>query len=87
MHHGKPVKEWAAKHKKKIELFSLPGYSPELNPEERLNADVKQAIGSKAPVRTKEKPRAAATEHTQKLAQSPERAYSYFQDPRVKHAA
>jgi transposase len=81
------VKEWAAKNKKKIELFYLPSYSPELNPEERLNADLKQTIGSKVPVRTKEKLRAAAAEHMQKLEQAPERVKSYFQDPHVKYAA
>ena len=63
VHHSKPVKEWSAQHKEDIELFYLPSYSPELNPEERLNADLKHAIGSKVPVRTKAKLRAAATEH------------------------
>lgn len=86
VHHSKPVKEWVAKNKK-IELFYLPSYSPELNPEERLNADLKQAIGSKVPVRTQGKLKAAATEHMQKLEQSPEHVRSYFQDKRVKYAA
>lgn len=87
VHHSKPVKEWAKNNKKKIELFYLPSYSPELNPEERLNADLKQVIGSRVPVRTKEKLKAAATVHMQKLEQSPERVKSYFKDPRVKYAA
>jgi transposase len=61
--------------------------SPELNPEERLNADLKQAIGTKVPVRTKAKLKLAATEHMFKLEQAPERINSFFQDPRVKYAA
>lgn len=32
VHHSKPVKEWAAQRKEDIELFCLPSYSPELNP-------------------------------------------------------
>ena len=36
-----------------MEVFYRPSYSPELNPEERLNADLKQVIGRKVPVRTK----------------------------------
>jgi transposase len=28
-----------------MEVFYLPSYSPELNPEERLNADLKQVSG------------------------------------------
>ncbi len=41
VHHNKPVTAWAAKRQGKIELFYLPSYSPELNPEERLNGDLK----------------------------------------------
>ena len=43
VHHSKPVKEWLAKHADKIEVFYLPSYSPELNPDEMANADIKQA--------------------------------------------
>ena len=87
VHHSKPVKAWVDEHKDKIELFYLPSYSPELNPEERLNADLKQAMGKRVPVRTKAKLRDAANEHMAMLEKSPERVMSYFQDPRVKYAA
>ena len=87
VHHSKPVKAWVAERKDKIELFYLPSYSPELNPEERLNADLKQALYSKVPVRTKAKLRVATTEHMQTLEKSPERVKKYFQDSRVKYAA
>ena len=69
MHHSKPVKAWAAERKDKIELFYLPSYSPELNPEERLNADLKQAIYTKVPVRTKAKLKSATIEHLTQLKQ------------------
>jgi hypothetical protein len=52
-----------------------------LNPEERLNADLKHAIGTKAKLKL------AATEHMTKLEQSPERVKSFFQDLRVKYVA
>ena len=68
-------------------MFYLPSYSPELNPEERLNADLKQALYTKVPVRTKNKLKAAATEHMQALEKSPERVKKFFQDERVKYAA
>ena len=87
VHHSKPVKAWAEERKETIELFYLPSYSPELNPEERLNADLKHAICTKVPVRTKAKLKAAATEHMQSLEKSPERVKKYFQDSRVKYAA
>ena len=87
VHHSKPVKAWVAERLNKIELFYLPSYSPELNPEERLNADLKHAIGSRVPARTKPKLKAVAIEHMEMLGQSPERVKKYFQDPRVKYAA
>lgn len=87
VHHSKPVKAWLEKHKKKIEVFYLPSYSPELNPDERLNADLKYAMGSKVPARTKKKLKAAANEHMTMLDNSPERVKSYFQDEKVKYAA
>jgi len=87
VHHSKPVKAWVAEREDKIELFYLPSYSPELNPEERLNADLKQALYSRVPVRTKAKLKAATTEHMQALENAPERVKKYFQDSRVKYAA
>ena len=87
VHHSKPVKAWLAERSNKIEIFYLPSYSPELNPEERLNADLKHAMGTKVPARTKEKLKAAVTEHLTKLEQSPERVKRFFQDPRVKYTA
>ena len=87
VHHSKPVKAWLEEHKAQIEMFFLPSYSPELNPEERLNANLKRAIGSKVSVRTKEKLRAAATDHMTMLESHPERVAAFFQDPIVKYAA
>lgn len=41
VHRSKKVSEWVAKQHGNIKLFYLPGYSPELNPDEYLNQDVK----------------------------------------------
>lgn len=49
VHHCKPVKAWLDTHTDQIEVLYLPSYSPELNPEERLNADLKHVIGRKVP--------------------------------------
>ncbi len=68
VHHCKPVKAWLAEYRCDIEVFYLPSYSPELNPDERLNADLKQAIGSKVPVRTKATLCAAADAPMQLIA-------------------
>jgi transposase len=45
-HKSKAVKKWLAKHQKEIRVFYLPSYSPEFNPDEYLNNDVKSnAVG------------------------------------------
>lgn len=49
VHHAKLVKEWVAKHHQKIELFDLPSYSPELNPDENLNGDLKAHVHARPP--------------------------------------
>jgi transposase len=46
VHHGKLVKEWLEKHKARIELFFLPPYSPELNPDEYLHNALKHNLHS-----------------------------------------
>ena len=87
VHHSKLVKAWVAQRQDQIELFYLPSYSPQLNPEERLNADLKQEMGKRVPIRTKAKLREAANDHMVMLEQNPERVMSYFQDRRVRYAA
>ena len=87
VHHSKIVKAWVTQNITKIELFYLPSYSPELNPEELLNADLKQAIRVKAPARTKDKLKQVATEHMNLITQNPDRVKAYFGGKFVKYAA
>ncbi len=87
MHHSKIVKAWVAERKDKIELFYLPSYSTQLNPEERLNADLKQEMGKRVPVRTQAKLCEAANAHMTMLEQTPERVMSFFQDKKVRYGA
>jgi len=87
VHHSKPVKAWLAEHQAQIEVFYLPSYSPELNPDERLNADLKHALGSRVQVRNKDKLKQATTDHMNMLQNNPQRVRSYFGDPKVKYAA
>ncbi len=47
VHHSKEFVNWLEKHKNKIKVFYLPSYSPELNPDERLNRDLKMNFRSK----------------------------------------
>jgi hypothetical protein len=44
VHHAKLVQEWLVEHREQIEVFYLPSYSPELNPDEYLNCDLKDGV-------------------------------------------
>jgi len=41
VHHSRKVKAYVEKHKDKLELFYLPPYCPDMNPQELVNQDVK----------------------------------------------
>lgn len=43
-HRSKKMKDWLADHAEEIELHFLPPYSPELNPDEMVNADLKHRL-------------------------------------------
>ena len=86
VHHARLVKAWLAKHQDEIEVFYLPSYSPELNPDEMLNADLKQAVTSKAPARTKGQLLKVTTSHMRNWLP---RAYQWSKAtaPAVPHLA
>ena len=87
VHHSKPVKAWLADRTDLIEAFYLPSYSPELNPDERLNADLKHAITTQVPARTRERLKQKTTDHMTLIESSPKRVIACFGDPKVSYAA
>lgn len=87
MHHVKPVKAWLADNADAIEVFYLPSYSPELNPDEMANADIKQAITTLAPARTKLQLVKSIARHLRSVQRQPERIRKYFEHEPVRYAA
>ena len=87
VHHSKPVKAWLAQHQDEIAVFYLPSYSPELNPNEIANADLKQAVTKLAPARTKPQLLKAAATHLLTVQRQPERVKRYFHHEPVRYAA
>lgn len=86
-HHSKPVKEWLESHVKEIEVFFLPSYSPELNPDEYLNRDLKLSVHSGKPARTKAQLAKKTFRHLRKLQKLPGRVKKYFENPNIAYAA
>lgn len=87
VHHSKPVKHWLAQHAEYIEVFYLPSYSPELNPDEMANADLKQAVTKLAPARTKLQLVKATARHLRSVQRQPQRIKKYFEHGPVRYAA
>jgi hypothetical protein len=87
VHHSKIVKSWVEEHKDQIELFFLPSYSPELNPDEYLNCDLKAGVHSGVPARTKGKLKSKALSHLRMLQKKPGRVVKYFKHPKIAYAA
>jgi len=87
VHHGKVVKEWLELHKEQIEVFYLPAYSPELNPDEYLNCDLKAGVHSGVPARSKDQLAKKAISHLRMLQKKPKRVKKYFKHPKIAYAA
>lgn len=87
VHHSRKVREWLVGKEHQIELFFLPSYSPELNPDEYLNCDLKSSISRGKPVREKGQMRTKVLSILRSLQKQPERLLSYFQAEKIRYAA
>jgi transposase len=87
LHDAQAVRTWVAEHHERIQLFLIPKYSPELNPDEYLNCDVKANIHEKGLPHDREELTGTLNAFMHKLAQLPARIGSYFRHPRIAYAA
>ena len=87
VHHAKVLRPWLAEHKARIELFFMPGYSPELNPVEVANADLKKNVASAPPPRSDGQLVHNILSHYRSVSKRPKRVMSYFGHPDVRYAA
>jgi transposase len=87
VHRARLVQDWLAEHRSEIEVHFLPAYSPELNPDEGVNPDLKQAVPRKEPARSKEQLKRAAVSHLHRLSRRPQRIRAMFQHPQFRYAA
>ena len=86
-HKTKMLNEWLAANKQRIEVFFLPPYSPELNPQEYVNQDVKtNVIGKKRPI-NKEQMRSDVNNFMQNRKNDKMQVQKYFHERHVRYAA
>jgi len=87
VHHSKLVKAWLKEHEEEIAVFYLPSYSPELNPDEHLNGDLKHCIRSGLPARTEKALTKKTRSFMRKLQNRPKHVSNYFKHPKIAYAA
>lgn len=85
--HAKIVNAWLADHEEEIEVFYLPAYSPELNPDEYLNCDLKTGVHSGVPARNKNQFSSKVISHMSMLQERQARVNKYFQHRKISYAA
>ena len=86
VHHGKMVRRWLAAQQQRITLFFLPGYSPELNPDELLNQDVKSHAGRQRP-KDQTHMMKSLRAHLRSTQKQPTKVRRYFHEEHVAYAA
>ena len=87
VHHSKLVKEWTQENNTKIELFYLPSYSPERNPDEYLNCDLKYGLSIKPSPKSQDRLQDNLQEHMELLQSEPSRVKKYFRHQSIQYAA
>lgn len=87
VHRAHAVRDWLAEHTAQIEVFYLPAYSPELNPDESVNGDLKQAVTRKPPARSRPELKRSVISHMRSLSKSPRHVRSLFRHPTFRYAA
>lgn len=86
-HKTKLIKHWLEEHKKEIQLFYLPAYSPELNPDELVNQDIKTNVVGKQRTLYIEQMEKNVRGFMTKRKNDPEQVMKYFHEQHVQYAA
>jgi len=87
VHHGKVVQVWLEEHKNTIQVFYLPSYSPELNPDEYLNGNLKRTVHSGMPSRNETELEHKSRCFMMDIQSNPDHIKSYFKARYVTYAA
>lgn len=89
VHHARCLKDWLEERRREdsFVLEYLPSYSPELNPDEYLNRDVKAGLAERALPSDSEAVKSAVVEHLSERKRNPEKVRNLFKKAEVRYAA
>jgi transposase len=85
VHTAREVKEFVKSTGGKLQLFFLPPYSPELNPDEWVWKNVKHDTVGRSGVRSKDDLKAIATSALRHLQKVPRKVRGFFADPKLAY--
>jgi transposase len=87
VHRAKRVSAWVERHAERIELHFLAGYSPELNPVELLNHDVKANAAGRRRPRSAGELREELHGYLRRRQRQPAVLVRFFDHPTTRYAA
>jgi transposase len=87
VHKAGKVQAWVAAHCERIELFFLPAYAPDHNPDEFLHSDLKRSLGRRPAAKDKVQLKSRLNGYLRRLQRQPERVRAFFQAPTTLYAA
>ncbi len=87
VHRARQVTAWAKINAQRVELFYLPPYAPEHNPDEFLNNNVKQAMAWQPAPRDRAAMKAGLTSYMRSLQRRPAKLRAFFQATTARYAA
>ena len=85
-HRAKKVREWVAKRPDRIELHFLPAYTPHLNPDELVNADLKRTLADQI-ITDRAQMERSVRAFFHRIQKLPAHVLDYFQAPHTKYAS
>ena len=87
VHEAAAVDQWLADKADRIEVFYLPKYAPERNPDEYLNCDLKANINTDGLPKDRAESHGKPRRFMQRLGKLPARIASYFKHKYIEYAA
>jgi len=86
-HKTPAARAWLEEHRDRIAIYYLPTYSPQLNPVEYLNNDMKSQVNKEGLAPDRPTLQARLSSFMKRLTRLPDRVISYFMHSQVQYAA
>jgi hypothetical protein len=87
VHRSGKARDWVQAQGGRVRLVFLPGYSPDLNPDEMLNQDVKANAGGRGRPRNQEDMIGTVRSYLHSRQKQPYIVRNYFHEKSVRYAA